>query len=137
MALVLFLPAVAMACSANEETVFRCVTTNGKPVHVCQAKDTVNYRFGSKPDMEVKVPNAELKWEAGNGTGAFFNLLTFPHGKTLYQVLYIESFKGPPRRDGEVQVARNGKQLADIQCADGSVSFNSGALKTHKPDSSY
>ena len=123
------LPMVVMGCPLGETQAFHCVTIKGKPVQICQAKDTVNYRFGGRPDLEIKVPNGQLKWRTGNGSGAFFNELTFPKGNTLYQVLYTESFKGPPHRDAEIQVYREGTQLADVQCSGGSASFNPSVLK--------
>lgn len=132
-AVALLMPSMALACEPGEAPVFSCTTAKGKPVEVCQAADTVNYRFAK--EMEVKVPTAELKWEQDAGSGGGTDDLHFPNGDTTYQVSYSEGWGGGQTVKGaRVYVMRDGKQLADLQCTDGTVEFKPDALKAeHRP----
>lgn len=130
-AIALLSPTLALACEPGEALVFSCTTAKGKPVEICQAADTVNYRFGGK-EMEVKVSNADLKWEQDSGSGGGTDDLHFPNGDTTYQVSYGESYDGS--KGARVYVMRGSKQLADVQCTDGTVQFTPEALKAeHRP----
>lgn len=137
LATALLMPSLAWACEPDEAQVFSCTTAKGKVAQVCQAADTVNYRFGQigKPEMEVKVPSADLKWEQDAGSGGGTDDLHFPNGDTTYQISYSEGWGGGQTVKGaRIYVMRNGKQAADLQCADGTVEFASDALKAeHRP----
>lgn len=126
-AVALLMPTIALACEPGEAPVFSC-TAKGKPVVICQAADTVNYRFAK--EMEVKVPTSDLKWEQDAGSGGGTDDLHFPNGDTTYQVSYSEGWGGGQTVKGaRVYVMRGGKQLADLQCTDGTVEFTPEALK--------
>lgn len=124
------LPIVALACGQGEAKVFSCKTRAGKPLDICQAQDAVIYRFGAKPDMVVKVPTGQMKWETFIGSGGTTNVLYFPNGETTYQVSHVGMFKGPDIEDGWIDAMRGDVRLAEIRCAEGSTSsFDSTALK--------
>jgi hypothetical protein len=129
------MPIIALACGQGEAKVFNCKTRAGKPVEVCQARDTVIYRFGAKPDMMVKVPTDHMKWEQFIGSGGTTNILYFPNGETTYQVSHVGMFKGPADEDAWIDAMRGDVRLAEIRCANGSTSsFDSTALKATTQD---
>lgn len=107
---------------------FSCTTAKGKPVEVCQAADTVNYRFAQ--EMEVKVPTGDLKWQRDSGTGGGSDDLHFPNGSTIYQV-NIASYwdSGSAEEGAAVYVNQPGKKPVEIACKAGTVQYKSEALK--------
>jgi hypothetical protein len=123
-------PVFAFACGQGEAEVLRCKTKGGKPMEICQGPNAVIYRFGAKPDMVVKIPTDQLKWERSNGTSVMADVLYFPNGDTTYVVSRYETFKGPSHEETSIEVMRDDGQLAKIECAQAATSrFHATALK--------
>lgn len=122
----------ALACEPAEAAVFSCSTGSGKTVHICQASTDVVYRFGtaSKPEMTVRVPTADLKWQRDYGSGGGSEDLHFPNGAVTYQVTYAKHWDSEDHdAEASVLVIQPGKRQVEIACSAGTVRYDSEKLK--------
>lgn len=120
-------PFAAMACGADDGMAFSCTTTKGKYVEVCQTPKEVTYSFGKlgqKPEMNLRVPTAQLDWTTSGGSGMNFDTITFHNGKTAY-MLDIESEFGTDDGSGQgskpattatLNVRNGTTSLATLEC---------------------
>lgn len=130
--LLVLLSSSALACDPDEAQVFRCETRGAKTITVCQAPTDVVYRYGptANPEMTVRVPTADLKWQRDYGTGGGSEDLHFPNGGVTYQITYAKHWdSGNHEAEGSVLVVQPGKRDVQIACAAGTVRYDSEQLK--------
>lgn len=121
-ALLCLAPGLALAA---DKTVFSCDTTNGKHVSVVQAASSVNYTFGRKgqaPEMALSSPTGSFDYQTTAGSAMESFYLTFLNAGTTYQVDVGSAYSGPGW-DATLYVRQGEKQLAAIQCKEGTVEF--------------
>lgn len=121
-ALLCLSPGLALAA---DKPVFSCDTTNGKHVSVVQAANSVNYAFGRKgqaSELVLSSPTDVFDYQTTAGSAMESFYLTFLNADTNYQVDVGSAYSGPGW-DATLYVRQGEKQLAAIQCKEGTVEF--------------
>ncbi len=122
LALLCLAPGIALAA---DKPVFSCDTTNGKHVSVVQTASSVNYAFGRKgqaPELTLSSPIDAFDYQTTAGSAMESFYLTFLNAGTAYQVDVGSAYSGPGW-DATLYVRQGEKQLAAIQCKEGTVEF--------------
>ena len=117
-------PADAQAqatCPAGQDTLFACTTRNGKRVQVCDAGETINYRFGrpgKPPEMSLDVPRERAStWQwPGVGRTTTYSVI-LPSGDKSYTV-YSSFDRLADKLEFEygIHVQVRGRQVANLLC---------------------
>lgn len=105
----------------GSKTVFACTTTKGKVVAVCDAGNTLQYRFGSPeetPEMTLSVPRAKastLQWNGRESPMTYS--VQIPNGNTVYEVFVSTDRVGDSHKSTSgINVTIAGKHRATLTC---------------------
>lgn len=134
-AAIALVPGLALACTTGETEVFSCTTTNGKTAQVCQAPESIRYTFGrpgAAPEMTVSVPNSGFVWHSDGGSAMHTIDLNFDNRGTRYVVSATRYRDEQPPLDAQIQVERDGEQVASLVCLDASVRLAERAITAAK-----
>ncbi len=108
-------------CPAGQDTLFACTTRNGKQVQVCDAGETINYRFGrpgKPPEMSLDVPRERAStWQwPGVGRTTTYSV-TLPNGDTSYTVCSsFDRLADELEFEYGIHVEVRGRQVANLRC---------------------
>lgn len=109
------------ACEPGSETVFSCLTAQGKLIRVCDAGKTINYSFGKPdlpPEIVVRAPRNEAATFQWNGVGRYLSYaVAVPNGNTTYRVFWgADRLSDKHPVDAGVAVEVNAKAVATVKC---------------------
>ena len=110
----------ASSVGAEDVTLFSCSTRSGKVIELVDAGKTINYSYGKpgQPEIALRVPRASTSTEQWSGMGSSESyVVEVPNGDTIYSV-YSTLDHGEGNLHAGVIVTVNGKQVADVRCAD-------------------
>lgn len=118
----------ALACEPGEKLAFACTTVKGKRVEVCSAADTATYSYGrpgAKPELFLRMPKSELRYERWSASGEGGSLLTFYNGNATYVITsgarYARDYGDGTHDDGgqyaDVSADVNGRNVASNDCS--------------------
>lgn len=111
---------VQAACQANQKTVFRCTTAQGKMIEVCDAGTSIDYAFGrpqAKPEIVVSQPRGSVttyQWQGIGRTQSY--TVNVPNGDTVYSVYETYDSIDQTQESGVV-VEIKGRQVATVKCS--------------------
>ncbi|MFZ2587090.1 MAG: hypothetical protein WAZ18_03035 [Alphaproteobacteria bacterium] len=100
------------ACSSGYESLFSCVTPNGKQISLCQAGEIVRYFFG-KTESEPEIALTGFKEDIVTSDSTMS--MTFSNGKTTYKALWPKV--GEPTPASGVEVNMGNGQSIWVGCA--------------------
>lgn len=121
------------ACPEGEALVFSCKTDTKRSVSVCQATDTISYRYGKPgqpPDIILSEKNAAFRWEHGEGVSSgVADDLYFRSGPVEYSISHLAVTEDPSDRSAHISVVQPGKENHYVQCDGASIRFNPRAIR--------
>jgi hypothetical protein len=129
----------ALACEPREKLAFACTTVKGKRVEVCSGADTLTYAYGrpgAKPELSLRRPKRDVKYEHWSASGEGGSLLTFRNGNATYTVTsgarYARDYGDGTHEDGlryaDVSADVNGRNVASNDCRDDTIREDLDAL---------
>jgi hypothetical protein len=119
MALIMAAQGAMAACQPSQKTVFRCSTTQGKVIEVCDSGTAIEYSFGrpqAKPEIVVSQPRNAVTTQQWQGIGRYqYYSVNVPNGSTVYSV--FDAYDSiDQRRESGVSVEVGGK-LVTVKCS--------------------
>ncbi len=134
--LIAMLLSSSFVVSANAETLFACKTTKGKQVLVEQQGDSVFYAYGKnilKPELKLEKSLKEIGYNNIDRPNNHIFSLSIKNGKFMYNLergsvvkdeCYADNCSDPYKEYGFINVTKNNKTLATIDCIVETVVFN-------------
>lgn len=116
----MFVSNVHAQCVPGSETVFSCVTKNGKQIQVCDAGQTIVYSFGKprNPEIVLEVPRNQASTSQWSGVGHYLSYsVDIPNGNTTYSVVWnADKLTEEHAITGGVNVIIDGETKATVEC---------------------
>lgn len=117
------------ACDNDSETLFHCLTKNGKQIEVCDAGKTIKYSFGKPgktPELAIAAKRDDASTWQWQGVGRYMSYsINIPNGEHNYNVFWgVDRLTEEHAEDAGVNVEKNGATLATVNCKAGTVIQN-------------
>jgi hypothetical protein len=110
----------ALRCE-KERILFRCKTTNGKQISLCDRGDTLAYSFGkdnAPSELALSVPREQATTFQWHGIGRWMNYsVTIPNGNTKYTVFTsLDRVSDEHEFEAGVIVSIDDEEIARLLC---------------------